>query len=101
LLLKKEKQTPRAAVKLNGAESVRGRERLGVFRLKGDVRPIHGQHVGDLIQGVDDRQPRLTWKDPADYDRVATRLARDFEQSFAEFAPHVSPEVRAAGPLVR
>ena len=74
---------------------------LGKVKVTPD--PIFGFGVPERCPGVPSEvlQPRTTWKDPAEYDRVATRLARDFEENFAEFAPHVSAEVRAAGPLAR
>jgi phosphoenolpyruvate carboxykinase (ATP) len=65
--------------------------------------PIFGLGIPDSCPGVPSQvlQPRSTWADAADYDRVATRLARSFEENFAQFSPYVSPEVRAAGPRVR
>ena len=42
--------------------------------------------------------PRGTWDDKEAYDRAARKLAGEFEENFEEFAPTVSPEVRAAGP---
>jgi phosphoenolpyruvate carboxykinase (ATP) len=43
---------------------------------------------------------RSTWPDPADYDARATKLAEQFSENFAAFAPRVSSEVAAAGPLL-
>ena len=65
--------------------------------------PIFGLGVPASCPGVPSEvlQPRHTWPDKAEYDRVATALARSFEEHFADFAPTVSPEVRAAGPRVR
>ncbi|HET7768684.1 MAG TPA: phosphoenolpyruvate carboxykinase (ATP) [Chloroflexota bacterium] len=65
--------------------------------------PIFGLGVPASCPGVPSEvlQPRATWPDKAEYDRVATALARSFEENFAEFAATVSPEVRAAGPRVR
>jgi phosphoenolpyruvate carboxykinase (ATP) len=42
--------------------------------------------------------PRATWSDTANYDRQAARLAKMFQDNFAEFADRVSADVRAAGP---
>ena len=44
--------------------------------------------------------PRATWADPAEYDRVARQLAQMFTDNFEQYAAFVPPEVRAAGPLV-
>jgi phosphoenolpyruvate carboxykinase (ATP) len=65
--------------------------------------PIFGLGVPAACPGVPSEvlQPRHTWPDKAEYDRVATALARSFEANFAEFAPTVSAEVRAAGPRVK
>jgi phosphoenolpyruvate carboxykinase (ATP) len=45
--------------------------------------------------------PRRTWGDPAAYDRQAQKLVASFVDNFAQFARDVSPEVLAAGPVVR
>ena len=65
--------------------------------------PIFGLGVPVSCPGVPSEmlQPRQTWSDSAEYDRVATALARSFEENFAPFAPTVSAEVRAAGPRVK
>jgi len=42
--------------------------------------------------------PRNTWADKAAYDQQAQKLANMFADNFKAFAPHVSPEVRGAGP---
>jgi phosphoenolpyruvate carboxykinase (ATP) len=42
--------------------------------------------------------PRSTWSDSAAYDAQARRLAGMFDANFKQFADHVGPEVRAAGP---
>jgi phosphoenolpyruvate carboxykinase (ATP) len=42
--------------------------------------------------------PRNTWKDPAEYDRQAVKVARMFVDNFSTCAFIVAPEVRAAGP---
>lgn len=62
--------------------------------------PIFGLSVPQRCPGVPDAvlQPRSTWADPEKYDRTARELARQFAQHFEQFASHVAPEVRAAGP---
>jgi phosphoenolpyruvate carboxykinase (ATP) len=42
--------------------------------------------------------PRTTWTDKAEYDRVAARLVDLFVDNFAQFADQVDEGVRAAGP---
>lgn len=44
--------------------------------------------------------PRNTWKDADEYDRTASRLATLFRDNFKEYEDGVSPEVKAAGPVV-
>ena len=41
--------------------------------------------------------PRSTWKDHAEYDRTARKLAGMFHENFAQYASGVTSEVRAAG----
>ena len=45
-------------------------------------------------------RPRNTWADPAAYDTQAMRVAHLFHENFAQFAAHVAPPVREAGPAV-
>ena len=63
--------------------------------------PIFGLQVPTICPGVPDNvlQPRLTWSDGADYDRQAEKLAAMFVNNFAQFAPNVAPEIKAAGPV--
>jgi len=42
--------------------------------------------------------PRMTWSDPAAYDRLAAKLAGMFEKNFQQFEGHVSADVTAAAP---
>ncbi len=42
--------------------------------------------------------PRNTWKQPAEYDAQANRLARMFLDNFKSFEAEASEEIRAAGP---
>jgi phosphoenolpyruvate carboxykinase (ATP) len=62
--------------------------------------PVFGFAVPKSVPGVDEKilSPRATWKNPADYDAQAQKLARMFAENFKVFAPFVSEEVRAAGP---
>ena len=46
-------------------------------------------------------KPRLTWKNGADYDAAAARLANMFTDNFARFEGEVAADVRAAGPTRR
>lgn len=63
--------------------------------------PIFGLQVPTSCPGVPDNvlQPRLTWSDGAAYDRQAEKLAAMFVNNFAQFAPNVAPEIKAAGPV--
>ncbi|MRR13441.1 phosphoenolpyruvate carboxykinase (ATP), partial [bacterium] len=51
---------------------------------------------GSLTADVLD--PRATWGDTAAYDASARELASMFRENFEQYAPHVAPEVIAAGP---
>jgi phosphoenolpyruvate carboxykinase (ATP) len=64
--------------------------------------PVFGFEVPTSCPNVPDRflDPRATWADPADYDRMAAKLARMFVDNFDAFAGGVSDRVRAAGPRV-
>ncbi len=52
------------------------------------------------IEGVPSEllNPRATWADAAEYDRMADSLAQRFHKNFEQFAEQVDPEVRSAGP---
>jgi phosphoenolpyruvate carboxykinase (ATP) len=64
--------------------------------------PVFGVGVPQAVPGVPAEilRPRGTWADPAAYDATARRLAGMFAEAFAEFAPHVPAEVRAAAPRI-
>jgi phosphoenolpyruvate carboxykinase (ATP) len=65
-----------------------------------EIDPVFGFAVPTKVPGVDPAilRPRSTWKNGADYDAQAKKLAAMFADNFKIFAPFVSPEVRAAGP---
>jgi phosphoenolpyruvate carboxykinase (ATP) len=42
--------------------------------------------------------PRNTWADPSAYDAQARRLARMFQENFAQYRSEVPAEVAGAGP---
>ncbi|MEM6786949.1 MAG: phosphoenolpyruvate carboxykinase (ATP) [Myxococcota bacterium] len=64
--------------------------------------PVFGFEVPRRCAGVPDEVliPKNTWADPAAYDAMAGKLARDFAANFAKYEAGASPEVRAAGPKV-
>jgi phosphoenolpyruvate carboxykinase (ATP) len=63
--------------------------------------PIFGFEVPTGAPGVGERllNARATWTDQTAYDRQAKKLAGMFVENFEKFAPFVSPDVRAAGPV--
>jgi phosphoenolpyruvate carboxykinase (ATP) len=65
--------------------------------------PIFNLHVPVSCEGVSHEilNPRNTWRNPSDYDKVALDLASKFSKNFEKFAPDVSQEVREAGPRAR
>jgi len=62
--------------------------------------PFFGLAVPVHVEGVPDEllRPRDTWKNPADYDAKAGRLAEMFADNFEKYEEQVSDAVRAAGP---
>ncbi|MBA4165229.1 MAG: phosphoenolpyruvate carboxykinase (ATP) [Erythrobacter sp.] len=62
--------------------------------------PVFGFEVPVSVPGVDASilDPRATWSDKDEYDRMAQRLARLFIDNFAEFESHVDEGVRQAAP---
>ncbi len=66
-----------------------------------DRHPIFNLDVPSTCPDVpsDVLNPRTTWADGAAYDAQARKLAQMFRDNFSTFAPHVSPEVTAAGPV--
>jgi len=65
--------------------------------------PIFNLHVPVSCEGISHEilNPRNTWRNPSDYDKVAVDLASKFSKNFEKFAPDVSPEVGEAGPRAR
>jgi len=55
------------------------------------------------VPGVDSSllDPRGTWADPEEYDRMAAKLVDLFVENFAQFADQVDEGVRQAAPKVR
>lgn len=66
------------------------------------IDPTFGIAVPITCPGVPAEvlDPRGTWADEAAYDTQAKKLAAMFAENFKSFADQVSPEVRAAGPIV-
>jgi phosphoenolpyruvate carboxykinase (ATP) len=64
------------------------------------IDPIFGVLVPTTCPGVspDVLDPRNTWADTDAYDAQAQRLAGMFAANFEQFAGHVGPDVREAGP---
>jgi phosphoenolpyruvate carboxykinase (ATP) len=62
--------------------------------------PNFGFEVPVSVPGVDTSilDPRGTWGDPADYDRMAAKLVDLFVENFAQFADQVDEGVRQAAP---
>lgn len=61
---------------------------------------IFGFEVPTKVAGVDDRilNPRETWREPAQYDAQAKKLAKMFVENFAKFEAYVSDGVKKAAP---
>jgi phosphoenolpyruvate carboxykinase (ATP) len=72
----------------------------GLASVRFERDPIFNVEVPTSCPGVAPEvlQPRGTWPNQADYDAQAAKLARMFVENFAAFQPHVSAEVKAAGP---
>jgi len=60
--------------------------------------PNFGFDVPVVCDGVDDAllDPRSTWADGAAYDAQARKLVEMFAENFAQYAPHIDDDVRAA-----
>ena len=68
----------------------------GEFR----IDPHFGFEVPVAVEGVapDILNPRTTWADGSEYDKVARHLADRFRLNFVQFINHVDESVRAAAP---
>ncbi len=62
--------------------------------------PMLGLEIPTRVEGVPEAvlQPRRTWRNGADYDDKAAKLADMFDENFQQFADGVSAAVAAAGP---
>ena len=62
--------------------------------------PIFGLPIPTAVDGVPSEvlQPRNTWKDGAEYDKQAKKLAAMFEENIKKFGAAVSPAILGAGP---
>ena len=60
--------------------------------------PNFGFEVPVSVPGVDDTllDPRATWPDPSAYDAQAKKLVAMFSKNFAQYAPHIDDDVKAA-----
>lgn len=65
--------------------------------------PNFGFEVPRSAGGVDAKllDPRSTWENPGEYDRVASRLVEMFRGNFERFASLVDESVRSAGPSLK
>ena len=65
--------------------------------------PVFGLHIPASVPGVPSEVliPRTTWADPAAYDAQAQMLAQLFVKNFEKYQSEASPDVLAAGPVVR
>ena len=63
--------------------------------------PNFGFEVPVAVNGVDAKllDPRGAWADPAEYDKTAQQLVRQFIDNFAQFEDHVDESVRNAAPV--
>jgi phosphoenolpyruvate carboxykinase (ATP) len=73
-------------------------ERLDAVETRMD--PVFGLHVPARVPGVPERvlDPRSTWRDAAEYDEQARRLAGMFRQNFETLGGEVPDAVREGGP---
>jgi phosphoenolpyruvate carboxykinase (ATP) len=60
--------------------------------------PNFGFEVPVAVPGIEPEllDPRRTWADPAAYDAQARKLVAMFAENFAQYAPHIDDDVRAA-----
>ncbi|MBI3158502.1 MAG: phosphoenolpyruvate carboxykinase (ATP) [Chloroflexi bacterium] len=62
--------------------------------------PVFGLAIPKSVSGVPDSvlNPRDTWGNPEDYDRVAAELVGRFTKNFEQYKPYVEERVFRAGP---
>ena len=67
-----------------------------------EVEPYFGLRIPTYVPGVPNEvlRPWELWRDRQAYEHQVRRLASEFVRNFKQYEPHVSPEVRAAGPKV-
>ncbi|MDR2201662.1 MAG: phosphoenolpyruvate carboxykinase (ATP) [Clostridiales bacterium] len=68
-------------------------------KVKYATEPFFGLRIPESVPGVDSAllNPKNTWKDKAEYDRVAQKLAADFEKNFKKYE-RMPAAIVAAGP---
>ena len=68
--------------------------------VKYETDPVFNLHVPVSCPDVPAEvlRPRNTWKNGADYDAQAAKLAAMFIENFKAFEADVTPAVKAAGP---
>ena len=64
------------------------------------IEPAFGLTVPEICPGVPTEvlDPKVTWEDPAAYDRQARMLADKFIKNFVQYQDEVDPDVAKAGP---
>ncbi|MDZ7711780.1 MAG: phosphoenolpyruvate carboxykinase (ATP), partial [Rhodovibrio sp.] len=64
-----------------------------------ETDPHFGLHIPTECPGVPSEvlNPRNTWADKAEYDRVARDLTQRFSKNFEQFADVVDDDIKAAG----
>ena len=64
------------------------------------IEPAFGLAVPEKCPGVPTEvlDPKVTWEDPAAYDRQARMLADKFIKNFVQYQDEVDPDVAKAGP---
>lgn len=67
-----------------------------------EEHPVFGLHYPTSCPNVPNEilDPRQTWADAAEYDKVALDLAQRFNKNFVQFAAGCSNEILAGGPKV-
>ncbi len=65
--------------------------------------PYFGFAVPTSVPGVEPHllYPSKTWQNKAEFDKTARALVEMFQKNFAKYEKNVTPEIRAAAPVVR